>query len=59
MATKSLHKAGRFAGENERTHDMPSRHYCHGDSAGFEIIDEVEAQPDRFSFIAADNPTRA
>jgi hypothetical protein len=33
--------------EDERAHGMPPKRYCHGDSAWFEMIDEVEAQPDR------------
>jgi Family of unknown function (DUF6445) len=33
--------------EDERTHGMPPKRYCYGDSAWFEMIDEVEAQPDR------------
>jgi hypothetical protein len=33
--------------EDEREHGMPPRRYCHGDSPWFELIDEVEAQPDR------------
>jgi hypothetical protein len=33
--------------EDERAHGMPPMRYCHGDSAWFEMIDEVEAQPDR------------
>jgi hypothetical protein len=33
--------------EDERAHGMPPRHYCRGDSAWFEMIDEVEARPDR------------
>ena len=33
--------------EDEHAHGMPPMRYCHGDSAWFEMIDEVEAQPDR------------
>jgi hypothetical protein len=33
--------------DDERAHGMPPKRYCHGDSAWFEMIDEVEAQPDR------------
>jgi hypothetical protein len=33
--------------EDEREHGMPPRRYCYGDSPWFEMIDEVEAQPDR------------
>jgi hypothetical protein len=33
--------------EDEREHGMPPERYCHGNSAWFEMIDEVEAQPDR------------
>ena len=32
---------------DEREHGMPPACYCHGDTDWFEIIDEVEAQPDR------------
>jgi hypothetical protein len=32
---------------DERAHGMPPGHYYHGDSAWFEMIDEVEALPDR------------
>lgn len=32
---------------DEREHGMVPPRYCHGDSAWFEMIDEVEAQPDR------------
>ena len=34
-------------GEDEHVHGMPSMSYCYGNSAWFEMIDEVEAQPDR------------
>ncbi|MCU0728611.1 MAG: DUF6445 family protein [Sphingopyxis sp.] len=33
--------------QDERDHGMPPPRYCHGDSDWFELIDEVEAQPDR------------
>jgi Family of unknown function (DUF6445) len=33
--------------EDERAHGMPPKRYCYGNSAWFEMIDEVEAQPDR------------
>jgi hypothetical protein len=33
--------------QDERAHGMPPRYYCYGDSAWFELIDEVEAKPDR------------
>jgi hypothetical protein len=33
--------------EDERAHGMPPRRYCHGDTDWFEMIDEVEAMPDR------------
>ncbi len=32
---------------DEREHGMPPARFCHGDSDWFEIIDEVEAVPDR------------
>lgn len=33
--------------EDERAHGMPPARYCHGDTDWFELIDEVEARPDR------------
>lgn len=33
--------------QDEREHGMPPAQYCHGDSHWFELIDEVEAAPDR------------
>jgi Family of unknown function (DUF6445) len=33
--------------EDERAYGMPPKRYCHGDSTWFEMIDEVEAKPDR------------
>lgn len=33
--------------KDEAKHGMPPPRYCHGDSDWFEIIDEVEAAPDR------------
>ena len=32
---------------DEREHGMPPARYCHGDTKWFELIDEVEAVPDR------------
>lgn len=33
--------------QDERAYGTPPARYCHGDSAWFEMIDEVEARPDR------------
>ena len=33
--------------QDERAHGMPPARFCHGDTDWFEMIDEVEAQPDR------------
>ncbi len=33
--------------QDEREHGMPPARYCHGDTDWFELIDEVEAMPDR------------
>ncbi len=33
--------------QDEREHGMPPARYCYGDTDWFELIDEVEAQPDR------------
>ena len=37
----------RALAEDERAYGMPPARFCHGDTAWFEQIDEVEAQPDR------------
>lgn len=37
----------RALAEDERAYGMPPARFCHGDTAWFEQIDEVEAKPDR------------
>lgn len=35
--------------EDQREHGMPPARFCHGDTAWFELIDEVAAAPDRLA----------